>query len=49
MALRLGIFSLVHPTSGWLRHLVTAALCLMVSGVLRLAEFFVAQGTAGVR
>jgi hypothetical protein len=49
MALRLGMFSLVHPTSGWLRHLVTAALCLMVSGVLRLAEFFVAQGTAGVR
>lgn len=49
MALRLGVFSLVHPTSGWLRHFVTAALCLMVSGLLRLAEFFVAQGTAGVR
>ena len=48
MALRLGIFSLVHPTSGWLRHFVTAALCLMVSGLLRLAEFFVAQGTGGV-
>lgn len=48
MALRLGIFSLVHPSSGWMRHLVTAALCLMVSGVLRLAEFFVAHGTAGV-
>jgi hypothetical protein len=49
MALRLGIFSLVHPTSGWLRHFVTAALCLMVSGLLRLAEFFVLQGTGGVR
>lgn len=49
MALRLGVFSLVHPSSGWLRHFVAAALCLMVSGVLRLAEFFVAQGTAGVR
>ena len=48
MALRLGVFSLVHPTSGWLRHFVTAALCLMVSGLLRLAEFFVAQGTGGV-
>src|SRR5215472_7413465 len=46
MALRLGIFSLVHPTSGWVRHFVTAALCLMVSGLLRLAEFFVAQGTS---
>ncbi len=42
------VFSLVHPTSGWLRHFVTAALCLMVSGVLRLAEFFVAQGTGGI-
>lgn len=48
MALRLGVFSLVHPTSGWLRHFVTAALCLMVSGLLRLAEFFVARGSAGV-
>lgn len=48
MALRLGIFSLVHPTGGWLRHFVTAALCLMVSGLLRLAEFFVNQGTYGV-
>ena len=48
MALRLGVFSLVHPTSGWLRHFVTAACCLMVSGLLRLAEFFVTQGSAGV-
>ena len=47
MALHLGVFSLVHPTSGWLRHFITAALCLMVSGLLRLAEFFVIQGTAG--
>jgi len=49
MALRLGVFSLVHPTSGWLRPFVTAALCLMVSGLLRLAEFFVAHGMGGVR
>lgn len=48
MALGLGIFSLVHPTSGWLRHFVAAALCLMTSGLLRLAEFFVTQGTGGV-
>jgi hypothetical protein len=48
MALKLGVFSVVHPTSGWLRHGVTAGLCLMVSGVLRLAEFFVSQGTGGV-
>ena len=48
MALRLGLFSPVHPSSGWLRHLVSASLCLMVSGVLRLAEFFVTQGNGGV-
>ena len=48
MALSLGAFSLVHPTGSWLRHFVTASLCLMVSGLLRLAEFFVSQGTAGV-
>jgi hypothetical protein len=48
MALRMGVFSTVDPTRGWLRHLVAAVLCLMVSGLLRLAEFFVIQGTAGV-
>ena len=47
-ALRTGMFSSVHSASGGLRHFVTAALCLLVSGLLRLAEFFVTQGTAGV-
>jgi len=47
-ALRLGIFSFVHPTSGWMKHFAAAGLCLMVSGLLRLAEFFVSQGTGGV-
>jgi len=47
-ALRMGMFSYIHPTSGWMRHFVAAGLCLMVSGLLRLAEFFVAQGAAGV-
>ncbi|HEX3107103.1 MAG TPA: hypothetical protein VHQ22_21905 [Terriglobales bacterium] len=47
-ALRIGMFSYIHPTSGWMRHFLTAALCLMVSGLLRLAEFFVSQGAAGV-
>jgi hypothetical protein len=36
------------PGSAWLRHLVAAALCLLGSGVLRLAEFFVTNGTGGV-
>jgi len=46
--LRIGMFSYIHPTSGWMRHFFTAGLCLMVSGLLRLAEFFVSHGTAGV-
>jgi len=47
-ALRIGMFSYIHPTSSWMRHFLTAGLCLMVSGLLRLAEFFVSHGTAGV-
>jgi len=47
-ALRIGMFSFVHPTSSWLRNFLAAGLCLMGSGLLRLAEFFVAHGTAGV-
>lgn len=47
-ALRIGMFSYIHPTSSWMRHFLAAGLCLMVSGLLRLAEFFVAQGTGGV-
>src|SRR4029450_9457522 len=33
------------PGSAWLRHLTSAGLCLMASGVLRLAEFFVTNAT----
>ncbi len=47
-ALRLGVVTHFHPTSGWMRHFVAAGLCLMLSGLLRLAEFFVTQGTGGV-
>jgi hypothetical protein len=47
-ALRMGMFSYVNPTSGWMRHFTAAGLCLLVSGLLRLAEYFVAQGTGGV-
>jgi hypothetical protein len=47
-AWQMGMFSYTHPTSGGMRHFAAAGLCLMVSGLLRLAEFFVAQGTAGV-
>ena len=39
----------IHHTSNWQRHFLSAALCLLISGFLRLAEFFVTQGTGGVR
>jgi hypothetical protein len=32
----------------WMRHFAAAGLCLLVSGLLRLGEFFVTQGTGGV-
>ncbi len=47
-ALRMGIITRIHPSEGWMRHFVAAALCLLLSGLLRLAEFFVAQGVGGV-
>jgi hypothetical protein len=47
-ALRMGVCSHLDPARGGLRHLATAGLCLLVSGLLRLAEWFVTQGTAGV-
>jgi len=47
-ALRMGVVARVDPTEGCMRHFVAAALCLLLSGLLRLAEFFIARGTAGV-
>ena len=32
----------------WLRHFAAALLCLLISGILRLAEFFVQRGTGGI-
>jgi hypothetical protein len=36
------------PGTAWVRHFSAAGLCLLASGILRLTEFFVLQGTAGV-
>ena len=47
-ALRMGIITRIHPTEGWMRHFLVAALCLLLSGLLRLAEFFVTHGTGGI-
>jgi len=47
-ALRMGIVTKIHPTEGWMKHFVAAGLCLLLSGLVRLAEFFVVNGTGGV-
>lgn len=47
-AVRMGMFSYIHPTTGFMRHFATAGACLLVSGFLRLMEYFVAHGVGGV-
>jgi len=47
-AVALGTDVRFHYSSAWMRHFAAAGLCLLVSGLLRLAEFFVSQGTSGV-
>jgi hypothetical protein len=47
-ALRMGLGTRIHPSEGWMRNFVAAALCLLLSGLLRLAEFFIARGTGGI-
>ena len=37
-----------HYASAWMRHFAAAGMCLLVSGLLRLAEWFVIQGVGGV-
>jgi hypothetical protein len=39
----------LHHTGSWIRHFMTAGLCLLLSGLVRLGELFVQQGTGGVR
>ncbi|MBX9603415.1 MAG: hypothetical protein K2X35_20585 [Bryobacteraceae bacterium] len=38
----------IYPGAPWARHIFSAMICFGLSGVLRLAEFFIAQGTGGV-
>jgi len=42
-----GVTNRFQPIS-WMRHFAAAGLCLLVSGLLRLGEFFVTRGTGGV-
>ena len=37
-----------HYSSAWMRHFAAAGMCLLVSGLLRLAEWFVIQAVGGV-
>ena len=43
-----GLAHRYQPIS-WMRHFAAAGLCLLVSGLLRLAEFFVTRGHGGFR
>ena len=38
----------IYPGAPWARDILSAMICFGLSGVLRLAEFFIAQGTGGV-
>jgi len=38
----------IYPGAPWARHILSAMICFGLSGVLRLAEFFIAQGTGGL-
>jgi hypothetical protein len=38
----------IYPGAPWSRHILAAMACFGLSGLLRLAEFFIAQGTGGV-
>ena len=39
----------LHHTGSWMRHFLAAGLCLLLSGIVRLAEYFVQQGQGGVK
>jgi len=38
----------IYPGAPWARHVIAAMACFGLSGLLRMAEYFVAQGTGGV-
>jgi hypothetical protein len=43
-----GIGHRMYAGGAWMRHFGAAAMCLALSGVLRLAEWFIAQGLGGI-
>jgi len=44
-----GVLERMNIGEAWVRNLVTAMACFSVSGLLRLGEFLIQNGTAGVR
>jgi len=44
-----GLLERANIGQPWVRNVVSALMCFGLSGLLRLAEFFVQNGTAGVR
>jgi hypothetical protein len=44
-----GLLERMTIGEAWVRNLVTAMFCFGLSGLLRLAEFWIQNGTAGVR
>ena len=43
-----GIGHRIYQGGSWMRHFMAAAGCFMLSGIVRLAEWFVQQGAGGV-
>lgn len=43
-----GVGHRVYAGGVWMRHFAAAALCLSLSGLLRLAEWFIAKGLGGI-
>ena len=43
-----GVGHRIYPGMPWARHFAAAGMALMLSGLLRLAEWFVAKGAGGI-
>jgi hypothetical protein len=43
-----GVGNRLYHGSPWIRHFAAAGMALALSGLLRLAEFFVQRGTGGI-
>src|SRR5919199_1914724 len=43
-----GVGHRVYAGGVWMRHFAAAAMCLALSGLLRLAEWFISKGLGGI-